>query len=224
MARVRTRMPNIFVGHPFSGRFPTGRFRKVFRSLPFSVIYGNTNLETKHLLGIMKNNIAKSDFSIFDVSDWNPNVALELGIAEGLKKKAAKEYYILLNTRRSGEVPSDIRGLQRLEYTSYDFKPEVGLGNLLVKYILSKEFWIKKITKLLSGSRKAEKKQLMVLRIISHIRDHEKLTPDNIKSLIRGTRLRKEDRDEVLEIMRKHKLIRKIANTRAYRRGRKLFK
>ena len=64
-------------------------------------------------------------------------MALELGLAEGLKKKPGKTYYILLNTKRSNEVPSDIRGIQRLEYTSYDFKAEVGLADQLVNYILS---------------------------------------------------------------------------------------
>ncbi len=117
MARVRTRMANVFVGHPFGGRFPVTKFRKIFKELPFNVIYGNTHLQTEHLLSIMKTNMSKADFSIFDLSDWNANVALELGLVEGLKKRAAKNYYILLNTRRSKEVPSDIRGLQRLEYT-----------------------------------------------------------------------------------------------------------
>ena len=140
MARVRTRMPRVFVGHPFAGRFAVSKFRGIFKDLPFKVIYGNTDLQTRHLLNIMKANIGKSDFSIFDQSDWNPNVALELGLAEGLKRKAAKNYYIVLNTRRSKEVPSDIRGIQRLEYTSYDFKPEAGLGDSLIQYILAKEY------------------------------------------------------------------------------------
>jgi hypothetical protein len=128
MPKVRTRLPKVFVGHPFAGRFPVKKFRKIFKELPFDVIYGNTDLQTRHLLNIMKGNISKSDFSIFDLSDWNPNVALELGLAEGIKRKSAKAYYILLNSRRSGDVPSDIRGIQRLEYTSYDFKAEVGIG------------------------------------------------------------------------------------------------
>lgn len=84
MARVRTRMANVFVGHPFGGRFATSKFRKIFKALPFNVIYGNTHLQTEHLLSIMKTNITKADFSIFDLSDWNPNVALELGLVEGL--------------------------------------------------------------------------------------------------------------------------------------------
>ncbi len=224
MARVRTRMPRIFVGHPFGGRFPVGRFRKIFKELPFSVIYGNTDLQTKHLLSIMKSNISKSDFSIFDLSDWNSNVALELGLAEGLKRGAGKDYYILLNSRRSSEVPSDIRGLQRLEYTSYDFKDEAGLGYFLVQYVLSKEYWVKKLWRAFSAHKNAVKMRFLALRILSHLRDHERLTGDNVKSLTRGTRLRKEDRDEVVEALRKERLIKRVGTTHTYQSGRKIYK
>ncbi len=62
MARVRTRMPTVFIGHPFGNRFPTARFRKIFKELPFNVIYGNTDLQTKHLLQIMKGERGKIRF------------------------------------------------------------------------------------------------------------------------------------------------------------------
>jgi len=172
----------------------------------------------------MKNNIRKSDFSMFDLSDWNPNVALELGIAEGLKKNPGKNYYILLNTRRSKEVPSDIRGLQRLEYTSYDYKKEVGLGDILVNYILMKEYWIKEINKGVSGKRYADRKLLLALKILAHLRDHEKLTLDNLKSLVRGTRLRQENRDETLNVLSRLRLIKGKRNSQVYMRGRNIFK
>lgn len=216
MARVRTRLPSVFVGHPFAGRFPVAKFRQIFKDLPFKVIYGNTDLQTKHLLTIMKGNIAKSDFSIFDLSDWNPNVALELGLAEGLKRRAAKDYYILLNTRRSREVPADIRGIQRLEYTSYDFKQEVGLGDQLVQYILSKEYWIKRLWSAIPHTGNGPKKRVLALRILAHLRDYEKLTPDNLRSLARGTRLRQNDRDETLQVLRQLGLVRKLKNTNVH--------
>lgn len=224
MARVRTRMPNVFVGHPFAGRFAVSKFRAIFKELPFKVIYGNTDLQTKHLLSIMKGNISKADFSIFDLSDWNPNVALELGLAEGLKKIPGKEYYIVLNTRRSSDVPSDIRGLQRLEYTSYDFKQEVGLGDLLIRYILSKEYWIKKIWKDIPDSQKGRKQRILSMRILAHLRDHEKLTIDNLRTLRRGTRLRDSDCGAVIDVLVKHKLIRKAARVEVYTRGRNIYR
>ncbi len=224
MARVRTRFPNVFVGHPFGGRFPVNKFRRIFQQLPFQVVYGNTNLQTRHLLTIMKSNVGKADFSIFDLSGWNPNVALELGIAEGVKRTPQKQYHILLNTRRSTEVPADIRGIQRLEYTSYDFKAQSGLGDQLVRYILSKEYWVRQLWKELPDSAKGQKKRLVALRILSHLRDHEKLTRENLVSLSRGTHLREADRAEVLELLRRKGLIKKLRNSNAYRRGRSLFR
>jgi hypothetical protein len=217
-------MPSVFVGHPFAGRFPVKKFRAIFRGLPFHVIYGNTDLQTRHLLAIMKGNIVKSDYSIFDLSNWNPNVALELGLAEGLKKKPGKGYYILLNTRRSGDVPSDIRGIQRLEYTSYDFKRDVGLGDQLVTYILSREYWVRKIWRAIPDSGKGGKKRLLALRVLAHFRDHEKLTPDNLKSLVRGTRLRQGDRDEVVDTLKAIGVIRKSRGSSAFARRRVLYR
>jgi hypothetical protein len=216
-------MPNVFVGHPFAGRFSVSKFRRIFKDLPFGVIYGNTDLQTRHLLMIMKGNIGKSDFSIFDLSDWNPNVALELGLAEGLKRRAAKNYYIVLNTRRSKEVPSDIRGIQRLEYTSYDFKPEVGLGDLLVRYILVKEYWVKRIWKAIPEAGHGRKMRTVALRLLAHFREHDKLTLDNLKSIARGTHLRQTDRDQIISVLRSLKLLRKVKGANAYTCPRKLF-
>lgn len=224
MARVRTRMPNVFVGHPFAGRFPVKKFRAIFRGLPFNVIYGNTDLQTRHLLQIMKSNIAKADYSIFDLSNWNPNVALELGLAEGLKKKPAKTYYILLNTRRSREVPSDIRGIQRLEYTSYDFKHEVGLGDQLVSFVLAKEYWVRKLWRSIPEAGKGQKKRMMALRILAHLREHEKLTPDNLKAMAKGTHLREADRQDVVGTLRDLGLLKKSKGGAAHVVRRVLFK
>lgn len=222
MARTRTRMPRVFVGHPFGNRFPVAKFRAIFQSLPFSVVYGNTHLQTKHLLNLMKSNIAKSDYSIFDLSGWNTNVALELGLAEGLGRVPQKTYFILLNTRRSREVPSDIRGLQRVEYTSYDFSPDTGLGDQLVQLILSREYWVKKIWKEIPKTQQGEKKRLLALKTLAHLRDHEKLTRDNLKTLARGTRLRKDSITEVMNTLSRLRLVRG-SERRIYKKWKRIF-
>ncbi len=222
MARVRTVMPSVFVGHPFKGRFSVQKFRKIFKELPFDVQYGNTDIQTKHLLSVMKQNIKKADFAIFDLSDWNPNVALELGIAEGIGRRPLRNYYILLNTRRSLEVPSDIRGLQRLEYISYDYKKEKGLGYQLIYYILKKEYLIKQIEKAIGSGHNAEKMFLLALKIVGYLRDHDKLTSENVVSLSRGTRLR--NKDEVVELLVKLKIIKSLKETKkVFIRGRKIY-
>ena len=194
MARVRTRFPTIFVGHPFGHRFPTSRFRRLFRELPFKVVYGNTDLQTEHLLRLMKANIRDCDYAVFDLSDWNANVSMELGLAEGLGGRAVKPYYILLNTNRSQDVPADVRGIQRLEYTRYDYRKPSGLGDALIHYILRKEYWVRKLWNEMPPGDKADKMLFLGLRIIAHLRDYERLTSENLQSLARGTRLRHDDR------------------------------
>lgn len=224
MSRVRTRFPTVFVGHPFADRFPVKKFRKLFDELPFKVLYGNTDVKTEHLLQIMKSLIHRCDYAIFDLSDWNSNVALELGLAEGLKKKTLKPYYILLNSRRSGEVPADLRGLQRLEYTKLDYSQDIGLGNLLIKFLLTKEHSYKKISRQLYSHKNTEKIIRFCLYIVAHLRDHEKLALENLRKLSRGLRLRKKDRELAIELMVKSRLL-KMRNTkpRVYVKRLKLF-
>jgi len=224
MARVRTMMPKVFIGHPFGGKFAVKKFRGIFKALPFAVQYGNTDLQTKHLLAIMKEQISKADFSIFDLSDWNSNVALELGLAEGLKKKPLKKYYILLNTRRSKNVPSDIQGLQRIEYTSYDYKKDSGLGYQLIFSILGKEYLVKKIRGALAEQQYVDKKIQLALKIMGHLRDYERLNQDNIKTLARGLRLRKTHTDNVLRVLENQKIIKKIKGTKVYTKRLQIFK
>ena len=224
MARVRTMMPKVFVGHPFGGKFAVKKFRGLFKELPFAVQYGNTDIQTKHLLTIMKEQINKFNFSIFDLSDWNSNVALELGLAEGLKMQSLKKYYILLNTRRSKDVPSDIQGLQRIEYTSYDYRKDSGLGYQLVFSILAKEYLVRKVQKELTGQKYLEKKVQLALKILGHLREHERLNQDNIKTLARGLRLRQGDTGNVLDVLVALKIIKKIADSKVYKKRRQIFK
>lgn len=219
--KVRKRLPKVFVGHPFRQRFPVRKFRKFFKDLPFVVIYANADIETKHLLQILKKNVNNADYSIFDLSSWNPNVTLELGLSEGIGKRATKKYYILLNTRRGSEVPSDVRGIQRLEYSRYDYTPEKGLGDCLIA-ILKTERWVKSIEselrRKISDSNKTEKCLLLSLRVIAHIRDYEKLTTENLQRLIRGTRLRKEVTVKVLSILENLRFVRKGRGSTYFRR------
>lgn len=224
--RVRMRLPKVFVGHPFRQRFPVRKFRKFFKDLPFSVVYANSDIETKHLLQILKKNIKDADYSLFDLSGWNPNVTLELGLAEGLGKKAIKKYFILLNTRRGSEAPADVRGIQRLEYSRYDYSPEKGLGDCLIT-ILRRENWVKKIVtelqKQISEAIKYDNCLLISLRIIAHMRDYDKITNDNLKTIIRGTRLRRDVVDKVLCILQDMSFIKKGRGRGVYHRKKKFF-
>ena len=114
MAKAPYKLPNVFVGCPYAGRFKFATFKSALDQIPFKWFYADTSLATKQLLGILRSYITAADFCIFDISLWNPNVALEIGLADGLEA----EYYILLNRELSKGVPADIQGIQRIEYSS----------------------------------------------------------------------------------------------------------
>jgi hypothetical protein len=71
---------------------------------------------SQHIFTKIFNYIRDHDISLFDITGWNPNVALELGLAVGMSKR----YFILLNTHMdpNKEAPSDIRGIDRIQYAS----------------------------------------------------------------------------------------------------------
>ncbi len=136
MARAAYKLPNVFVGCPYSGPFNFAAFKGALDRVPFRWYYADTGLTTKHLLGILTSYISAVDYCIFDISTWNPNVALEIGLAEGL----GVDYYILLNRRLKKNVPADIQGLQRIEYTSVKSLDTDGLIPQVVKYLVRNNF------------------------------------------------------------------------------------
>ena len=119
-----------FVAHPYRGDFPSKEFRDTLASVEdeFRVrfSYADKVLTAEYLLTKLKNAIRGSGRSLFDVTFWNPNVTLELGLAYGLGEK--DRILISVNTSLHGgeKVPSDLAGIDRLEYSSLqDFKTQL---------------------------------------------------------------------------------------------------
>jgi predicted nucleotide-binding protein len=117
MAMRQTRQ--VFVAYPYS--FPRRDYRRVFKSLgeSFQVkfVFADEQIVSQHIMEKIDRYIQGSDFSLFDISGWNPNVALELGMAYG----RGSAYYILYNPAKNavGEVPSNLRGIDRIQYADY---------------------------------------------------------------------------------------------------------
>jgi hypothetical protein len=148
MARAAYKLPNVFFGCPYSGSFKFAAFKAALDRIPFRWYYADTTLTTKHLLGILTSYIRSADYCIFDISTWNPNVALEIGLAEGL----GIDYYILLNRKLRKNVPADIQGLQRIEYSSVQSLNADGLIPQLVKYLVRNLTHPRNIENSLSGT------------------------------------------------------------------------
>lgn len=116
-----TRKPRqIFVAYPYT-LYDKADYRRPFAELgkAFDVqfIFADAKITTLHILQKIADYIRSSRFGIYDISGWNANVTLELGLAYGMNEKA----YVITNPKQhaAGEVPSDLRGLDRLQYNSF---------------------------------------------------------------------------------------------------------
>jgi len=107
----------VFVGYPYS--FPKddyrGAFAEVGAEYEMTFIFADEEITNQHILEKISGMMARAAFSLFDVTTWNPNVALELGIAYG----RGLDYYILFDpTQGDKDVLSDVKGIDRIEYRS----------------------------------------------------------------------------------------------------------
>lgn len=128
---------NVFVAYPYS-LFPRDDYRNVFQNIekshPVNFRFADDFISNDYILEKIRKMIDECDLSLFDITGWNPNVTLELGIATALNR----EPYILFNTRHSqhNEAPSDIRGKERIQYSSY-YELGMSIMNLLRQLNLS---------------------------------------------------------------------------------------
>jgi hypothetical protein len=69
MAKAAYKLPNVFVGCPYSGSFNFSAFKAALDRIPFRWYYADTGLTTKHLLGILTSYISAASIvsSIFQL-------------------------------------------------------------------------------------------------------------------------------------------------------------
>lgn len=202
MAKAPFLLPTVFVGCPYSGKFKFVEFKSMLDRLPFAWYYADTHLKTRQLLSILTTYIKAADFCLFDLSFWNPNVALELGLAEGL----GQDYYILVNHKQSKDVPSDIKGLQRIEYSSVKGYDDSDLLPLLTRYLVKNQTHPKRIWEKLAAPIR-DKKFYFALSVLSHFRENKRFTPEDRTRLSKGLWLRDEVETEVLDLLQDQGLI-----------------
>jgi hypothetical protein len=132
---ARSEERSVFVAYPYA--LPQDDYRRPFKAVEkaFNVKFefADDEITNKHLLDKVTRMIGKARFGLFDITRWNPNVTLELGIAIGLQRS----YYLLFNPTDAGtHPPADLGGIDRIEYTSYG-----GLESSLTK-LLIQEFGV----------------------------------------------------------------------------------
>jgi len=130
----------IFVAHPYN-LYDNNDYRRIFVLLGqiygVKFIFADEKITNMYLLEKIKDYIRDSDFSIFDISGWNPNVTLELGMALAERDN---DWYICFNPDMTDftEVPSDIRGIDRIEYRAFS-ELEKKVRSLLEERYIEKE-------------------------------------------------------------------------------------
>lgn len=119
----------VFVAYSYR-LYPRDDYRKIYKELEdvydVTFIFADEKITNMHIMKKIESYIRSSDFSIFDISGWNPNVTLELGFAMAM----GDQWFIALDPSKTdtNEVPSDLRGLDRIQYTSYtEFGQKLGI-------------------------------------------------------------------------------------------------
>jgi len=220
MPKYPTKLPKVFLACPFDKDMD--RLVTHLNKLPWKVKIASEKVTSDHLLKKIITDMKASDFAIFDISGWNPNVCLELGLARGLNK----QYYIINNTSKRKDVPSDIKGIDRVDYDWDRRKNTASLYDKLKDGIFKKNFVTRAIWKKLQDVPNADKKFELALNILHACKaERIALTQQQLKVLARGLNLKKqEDFDEVVECLVKLKLFKKVPGTGAIKRLQKIFK
>jgi len=163
----------VFVAYSYK-LYPKADYRKVYKDLEstydLTFIFADEKITNMHIMKKIETFIRGSDFSIFDISGWNPNVTLELGFA----MPVSDQWYIALDPTKTEtkEVPSDLRGLDRIEYSSY-----TELGNKLT--ILIEQRYPKRARGGIEEFLKAQRTQIRAL-----LGDHPGLTVTSLAQLL----------------------------------------
>lgn len=87
----------MFVAYAYN-LYPKDDYRGVFKELSkaFKVEFrfADERITSLHIMNKIRNMIRESAFGVYDISSWNPNVTLELGIAMGMQAK----HFIIFNS------------------------------------------------------------------------------------------------------------------------------
>ena len=111
----------VFVAYPYS-LYDKKTYRRTYEragaEYGVSFFFADERITNKRTLDKILREIKIADFSIFDVSGWNSNVSLELGMAYTLPNV---DWYICYNSNKNARhnVPSNIHGIDRIEYEDF---------------------------------------------------------------------------------------------------------
>ncbi|MCE1236129.1 MAG: hypothetical protein LWW93_07195 [Hyphomicrobiales bacterium] len=117
---LRKNPRQIFVAYPYK-IYDKNDYRRpyndVAKTFGVEFVFADAKISDLHILQKIQNLIETSKFGIYDITGWNSNVTLELGLAMGMGERA----FIAFDPSKTeiNEVPSDLRGIDRMQYSSY---------------------------------------------------------------------------------------------------------
>jgi len=221
LAKAPYKHPSVFVGCPYEPADDFKEFKAALDGVPIEFLYAESSIKSKHVVDRIRSGITRTDFSLFDITDWNANVTLEVGLAEGLNWK----YYILFRPGRGKkkEPPSDLKGLQRFQYKTYGGFDDTALSYQLNHYLVKRLTHPRYVYDRLSGAAR-EKEFVVAMRILAHFKKYKLLTRKELGALAAGSYLRDDSVAEIIEILLSRKLITGQTDGNKWRLGKDLYK
>jgi hypothetical protein len=213
--------PTVFVGCPYTPETTYQQFKETLKLVPLEFIYADSAIKTHYILERIRSGVTRADYCLFDITGWNPNVTLEVGLSEGVNR----DYYILFRpgTGKKRNPPSDLHGKQRINYKRLDgFKTDC-LEYQLDMHLVKSLTHPRNVYDQLSGSDRI-KKFIVAMRLLAHFKESRVLTFEEVKSLSKGSYYRDADLRSVVKILRDRSLLKGKVEGNQWKAGRALFK
>lgn len=110
---IPNRKCQFFVAHKFGEANFRKAIREAFKGTGLKPFYADDEISQTNILEKVEREIFRTRFGIYDITDINANVCIELGIAIRMRKRR----YII--AKKGSKIPSDLEGLDRIEYKNY---------------------------------------------------------------------------------------------------------
>jgi hypothetical protein len=221
MSRSPYKHPTVFVGCRYSPEAIYEQFKETLRLVPLEFIFADSAIKTHYILERIRSGVTRADFCLFDITDWNPNVTLEVGLSEGVNR----EYYILFRpgSGKKRNPPSDLHGKQRINYkrlSGFDLEClEYQLNLHMVKPLTHP----RNVYDQLTGTDRM-KKFILAMRFLAHFKDSKTLSFEEVKKLSQGSYLRDADLRSIVGVLKERKLLTGKVDGGNWHAGRDLFK
>ena len=106
----------IFVAYPYALTGYRDALSSTLQSVDIELMYADESIADDHVLRKIEDMLASCDLALFDVTNGNPNVTLELGIAIA----APHPYIVAVRKDAVGELGADIHGWDQVRYETVE--------------------------------------------------------------------------------------------------------